>query len=197
MKKEVVLMTGKMRIFLILVIIVSMLIIETESACACSCAPPGPLDEDLTTAAAVFTGKVVGLDESIGGSGPISSADPMKVTFQVYTVWKGSVSQTTTVTTARSGSSCGYTFEKGGEYIVYAHGPENNLSVSLCSRTQPLATAEDDLAVLGVGAAPLADSFEWTASFSYVQIAVLFGSGIGMILLLVAVATMIKRYSSS
>ncbi len=190
-------MTGKMRIFLILVIIVSMLTIETESAYACSCAPPGPLDEDLTTAAAVFTGKVVGLAESTGGFGPISSADPIKVTFQVYTVWKGSVSQTTTITTARSGASCGYTFEKGGEYIVYAHGPENNLSVSLCSRTQPLATAEDDLAVLGVGAAPLADSFEWTASFSYIQIAVFIGSGIGMILLLVSVAAMIKRYSRS
>ena len=190
-------MTGKMRIFLLLVIIVSMLTIETESACACSCAPP-PLDEELTTAAAVFTGKVVGLAESIGGSGPISSADPMKVTFQVYTVWKGSVSQTTTtITTARSGSSCGYTFEKGGEYIVYADGPKNNLSVSLCSRTQPLATAGDDLAVLGVGAAPLADSFEWTASFSYVQIEVLLGTGIGMILLVVAVAAMIKRYSRS
>ena len=80
---------------------------------------------------------------------------------------------------------------------MYAHGPENNLSVSLCSRTQPLATAEDDLAVLGVGAAPLADSFEWTASLSYVQIAVLLGTGIGMILLVVAVAAMIKRYSRS
>ncbi len=185
-------MTGKMRIFLLLVIIVSMLTIETESAYACSCAPPGPLEEELTNATVVFTGKVVDLAESIGGFGPISSADPMKVTF-----WKGSVSQTTTITTARSGSSCGYTFEKGGEYIVYAHGPENNLSVSLCSRTQPLATAEDDLAVLGVGAEPLADNFEWTTSFSYVQIAVLLGIGIGMFLLVVAVAAMIKRYSRS
>jgi len=188
-------MTGKMRFFLVLVIIISMLTIETESAYACSCAPPGPLNEELTTAAAVFTGKVVGTVEPIDGFGPISSADPIKVTFQVYKVWKGSVSQTTNITTARSGSSCGYTFEKGIEYIVYAHGSENNLSVSLCSRTQPLASAEDDLALLGVGAAPLADSFEMTGSFSYLQIAVLFGTGIGMILLVVAVAAMIKRYA--
>ena len=190
-------MTGKMRIFLLLVIIVSMLTIETESAYACSCAPPGPIDEELTNAAAVFSGKVVNLAKPIGGFGPISSADPIKVTFQVYKVWKGSVSQTTSITTARSGASCGYTFEKGGEYIVYAHGPENNLSVSLCSRTQPLDTAEDDLVVLGVGAAPLADSFEWPASFSYVQIAILLSVGIGMILLVVVGVTMIKRYSRS
>jgi len=190
-------MTGKMRIFLLLVIIVSMLTIETETAYACSCALPGPPDEELSNAAAVFTGKVVSLAEPFGGFGPISSADPTKVTFQVYTVWKGSVSQTTSITTARSGASCGYTFEKGSEYIVYAHGPDNNLSVSLCSRTQPLDSAEDDLEVLGVGAAPLTDSFEWPESFSYVQIAVLLGTGIGIIILVVVVAAMIKRYSRS
>ena len=188
-------MTGKMRIYLLFVIIVSMLVIGTESAYACSCALPGPLDEELINASAVFTGKVVKLAEPIGGIGPISSADPIKVTFQVYTVWKGSVSQMTTITTARSGASCGYTFEKGGEYIVYADGSENSLSVSLCSRTQPFDTAEDDLAILGIGDAPLADSLEWTASFSYVQIAILLGIGIGMILIVVAVSAMIKRYS--
>ena len=58
-------MNGKMRIFLLLVIIVSMLTIETESAFACSCAPPGPIDEELTNAAAVFTGKVVGLADQL------------------------------------------------------------------------------------------------------------------------------------
>lgn len=190
-------MAGKMRIFLLLVIIVSMLAIETESACACSCAPPGSPDEELTRATAVFTGKVVGLAKPLDGFGPISSADPIKVTFQVYTVWKGSISQTTTITTSRSGASCGYTFEKGSEYIVYAHGPENDLAVSLCSRTRPLAVADDDLAVLGVGSAPLAGSSVWPASFSYVQIAILLGTGIGMILLVVAVAVMIKHYSRS
>ena len=190
-------MTGNMRIFLLLVIIVSMLTFDIEPASACSCAPPGSSVEGLTIAAAVFTGKVVGFAEPISGFGPISSADPIKVTFQVYTVWKGSVSQTTNISTARSGSSCGYTFEKGGEYIVYAHGLENDLSVSLCSRTQPLANAEDDLAELGIGAAPLADSLEWTASFSYIRIAVLLCTGIGMILLVVAMAAIIKRYSRS
>ena len=190
-------MTGNMRIFLLLVIIVSMLTFDIEPASACSCAPPGSSVEGLTIAAAVFTGKVVGFAEPISGFGPISSADPIKVTFQVYTVWKGSVSQTTTINTARSGSSCGYTFEKGGEYIVYADGPENNLSVSLCSRTQPLTTAENDLAVLGGGAAPLADTFEGIASFSYLQIAVLLGIGFGMILIVVVLADMRKRYSRS
>ncbi len=190
-------MTRTMRILLLLFIIASMLTIETGSAYACSCAPPGPPDEELINAAAVFTGKVVGLAKPKGGLGPISSADPIKVTFQVDQVWKGSVSQTTTITTARSGASCGYTFEKGGEYIVYAHGQENNLSVSLCSRTQPLDTAEDDLALLGIGAVPLADSYELPESFSAIQIPVLLGTGIGIILIVVVVTALIKRFSRS
>ena len=190
-------MTGKIRIFLSLVIVIGILAIETKPAYACSCAPPGSPVEGLNNASAVFTGKVVALAEPSGGFGPISSADPVTVTFQVYTVWKGSVSQTTTITTARSGASCGYTFDKGGEYIVYAYGQENNLSVGLCSRTQPLDTAENDLEVLGAGAPPLADSFEWSESFSTIQIAVIFGSGIGIIILVVAVGAMIKRYSRS
>jgi len=190
-------MTRTMRILLLLVIITSMLTIETGPAYACSCAPPGPPDEELSNAAAVFTGKVISLAKPKGGFGPVSSADPIEVTFQVDKVWKGSVSQTTTITTARSGASCGYTFEKGSEYIVYAHGQENNLSVSLCSRTQPLDTADDDLAQLGVGAAPLADVYEWTESFSPIQIPVLLGTGIGLILIAVVVTAIIKRYSRS
>ncbi len=190
-------MTGKMRILLSLVLTISMLTIETGPAYACSCVIPGPPDEELANSSAVFSGKVVNLAEPFSGFGPVSSADPIKVTFQVDKVWKGSVSQTTTISTARSSASCGYTFEKGGEYIVYAYGTENDLSVSLCSRTQPLDTAQDDLAVLGVGTEPLADIFEGIGNYTDIQMPVLIGIGIAMILLLVAGAAMIKRYSRS
>ncbi len=188
-------MIGKMRFFLGLVIIVSMLAIETEPAYACSCVPPRPPHEELARATAVFTGKVVGLSKPFSVFG--SSADPIKVTFQVYTVWKGPVNQTITITTSRSGASCGYTFEKGGEYLVYADGTENSLAVSLCSRTQHLVAAENDLVVLGGGSTPDARSFEWPTNLSYFQIAVLIGAGTGMILLVAAVAVITKRYFRS
>jgi hypothetical protein len=189
-------MTGKMRILILIVIIVSMLALETDTAYACSCVLPGPPDEELANATAVFTGKVVSLSKPVD-FGPISSADPIKVTFQVYEVWKGSVSLTTTITTSRSSASCGYPFQKGGEYIVYAYGSENNLSVSLCSRTQPLDAAKIDLEVLGIGAAPLADNYVWPVNLPYVRIPVLLSTAIGIILLVVVVAALIKRYSRS
>jgi hypothetical protein len=190
-------MTGKMRIFLLFAIVVSMLAIETESAYACSCVAPGPPDEELANSVAVFTGKVVAVAKPLSNFGPVSSADPIKVTFQVYNVWKGSVSQTTTITTSRSSASCGYTFEKGREYFVYAHGSENDLFVSLCSRTQPLDSAEEDLVILGAGALPIADSTVWSESFLDGQTAILLGAGIGIILIVVILATVIKRFSRS
>jgi len=188
-------MISNKRFFLILVIVASMLAFETKPAFACSCAPPGPPHEELARATAVFTGKVVGLSKLFNVFG--SSADPIKVTFQIYTVWKGPVHQTIPITTSRSGASCGYTFEMGGEYIVYANGTEDSLVVSLCSRTQPLATAEDDLAELGVGITSLSGISDWPASLSYFQIAVLIGAGTGMIMLLVAVVVITKRYFHS
>lgn len=80
-----------------------------------------------------------------------SSADPVQVTFRVYTVWKGPRSDTLTITTARSSVSCGYEFEIGHEYLVYTHGERDDLKASLCSRTKPLAIAGGDLAALGKG----------------------------------------------
>jgi hypothetical protein len=55
---------------------------------------------------------------------------------------------TVSVTTAGSGPACGYTFKIGGQYLVYAYRPKDGsgLSVSLCSRTRPLANAAEDLA---------------------------------------------------
>ena len=55
----------------------------------------------------------------------ISSADPVKVTFEVSKIWKGPDYKTLVVTTARDGASCGYPFKQDEEYIVYAYGEED------------------------------------------------------------------------
>ena len=187
-------MNGKIRMLIFVVIIISTLVLETEPAYACSCVLPGPPDEELTNAAAVFSGRVIDIVKPIN-FGSISSADPIKVTFQVQEVWKGSVSLTTTITTARSGASCGYIFKKGSEYIVYADGSENNLSVSMCSRTQPLDAAELDLQVLGAGAAPTANKLQGEF-FTDAQGPILVAAGIGMILLVLVVAVIITNKTS-
>ena len=142
------------RFILVLVILASFSLGNLDRAFACSCVAPWPPTEALAGATAVFVGKVSNLDVSTGLL--TSTADPVEVTFQVSKVWKGPVHSTLLATTARSGASCGYGFERGQEYLVYARGTETELEVSLCSRTQPLSAADEDLAVLGQGNIPTA-----------------------------------------
>lgn len=124
-------------------------VLKTPVIFACSCVQ---LDSPLTSlneSTAVFAGQVTDIDISDGIT--FSSADPMKATFNVAQSWKGLVEKNTTVSTARSSASCGFDFETGREYLVYAYGNDNDLQVSLCSRTNLLARAGDDLSALGQG----------------------------------------------
>ena len=148
---------------LIVLATVLWLFVQPERAYACTCAPPGSPSEALTYSDAVFRGKVVSIREVERDDGIWSSTDPTTVEFNVTNVWKGSVSQTLFLTTPRSEVSCGFTFIEGGEYVVYAF---EDSTVGLCSRTRPLWTAAEDLAVLGPGQAPAPDTIAPTPDVS-------------------------------
>lgn len=132
-------------------ILITLFALIPQRAYACSCVPPAPPAEAFANAEAVFAGKVIhwSVPNSTG-----SSADPIHVTFNVSTVWKGPASRILAVQTASSGASCGYGFVLPEEYLVYAYGAGDDLEVSLCSRTRPLADAAEDLAELGAGEVP-------------------------------------------
>lgn len=134
---------------------------DCASACSCATLPSTP-QETLSSSEAVFSGEVVAFDKPppftttiegttmtvIGGGGPKAT-----VTLRVSEVWKGPRQQTIEITTeADSGVGCGYPFEEGREYLVYAAGKD--LSVHLCSETKPLPGAAADLEALGNGEAP-------------------------------------------
>lgn len=123
-------------------------------ALACSCAPPGAPDAEMEKSAAVFSGRVTAVEAPGPVGGVISSADRVKYTFQVSKVWKGPVAPMINVSSARDSASCGYEFQIGEEYLVYATEAQGALTSSLCSRTQPLVRAEEDLQVLGAGQIP-------------------------------------------
>jgi len=181
------------RFILVLVILASFSLGNLDRAFACSCVAPWPPTEALAGATAVFVGKVSNLDVSTGLL--TSSADPVEVTFQVSKVWKGPVHSTLLATTARSGASCGYGFERGQEYLVYARGTETELEVSLCSRTQPLSAADEDLAVLGQGNIPTAEAPDLsTQTLSYPPWVIAFGV-IGVGLVMAAFVLIRKRFS--
>ncbi|MFE1625191.1 hypothetical protein ACFLFF_00430 [Brevibacillus reuszeri] len=124
---------------------------------ACSCAAPAPVKEALAQADAVFAGKVTEIVKPRPNVlGVISSADPVDVTFDVSQIWKGIETKRVTIVTALSSASCGFAFDMGKEYIVYSYKNQDNfLETNICTRTQELTAASEDLASLGTGITPI------------------------------------------
>ena len=86
---------------------------------------------------AVFDGTVTRIDAA--GGGPAAN---LAVSFTVHTQWKGLPAGSAVVTTSAYSASCGYGFGLGLRYLVYATGPNDALSTSLCSRTRPYDAEE-------------------------------------------------------
>lgn len=110
-----------------------------EEAAACDCVPPKDPIQAADASSAVFVGKVVMLDQG---------KDNWIATLQVKQRWKGDLDQELTVYTALSEASCGFKFEKGKDYLVYAVKKDGLLQVSFCSRTKLLSEAKEDLDAL-------------------------------------------------
>ena len=123
--------------------------VNVKPAYGCSCLRPGPPLTALDQATAVFAGEVSAINQTARG---------FEVSFSVAEVWKGELPQNLVITTGPHSAACGYSFEVGQDYLVYAHGRDNNrLGAGLCSRTALLSNAADDLVELGDGALPAFD----------------------------------------
>ncbi|MDF2679104.1 MAG: hypothetical protein K0R47_294 [Brevibacillus sp.] len=130
-----------------------------SSVYACSCVSPGPVKEALAQAESVFAGKVTKIIEpKPNAQGIISSADPVDVTFDVSISWKGVNTKHVTIKTPLDSASCGFSFDVGKEYLVYSYtNGDNDLETNICTRTQELTVASEDLASLGTGMTPIQD----------------------------------------
>jgi hypothetical protein len=85
------------------------------------------------------------------------------VLFEVDRVWKGVEERQVLVTTGSDQGACGYPFEEGQKYLVYAYDETRiGLNAGLCGRTQPYARAGNDLAAIGPPSdPPLRPSSVW------------------------------------
>lgn len=115
-------------------------LLSAESALACTCAPPPGPQESLAASDAVFTGTVVSVTPGEGTN---------RVVFRVEGAWKGAKCGEVTVSTALDEAACGYGFQVGTSYLVYATKHQGKLSTNICSRTRPTASASEDLQALG------------------------------------------------
>ncbi len=112
---------------------------------ACSCMAQG-FEEARSGAAAIFEGRVDAI-EPIGGQ--------LRVRFHVTQAWRGVEHESVELLTASNSAACGYTFEIGQHYLVYAGQDDASLTVSLCSRTARMDDASEDRQLLGSGVIPV------------------------------------------
>jgi hypothetical protein len=74
--------------------------------------------------------------------------DMLDVNLAVEESFKGVTTKEMLITTARSEAACGFPFEKGQKYLVYASEYQGKLYTSICQRTMPIRYAEKDLKYL-------------------------------------------------
>ena len=100
---------------------------------ACDCIKPANdniqelVEADYKNSEAVFSGEVIEISNSPG-------SNIVEVKFKVEKSWKN-VLQREVVLVADRGKDCGYKFEFGKTYLVYAQGKANNLETNICTRT--------------------------------------------------------------
>jgi hypothetical protein len=149
-------MVGAVRVIRFAVIVA--LIVSGPIAAACSCATPPTVTDAVESADLVFVGTVERIDKrwlglawmyvrALFGKEPDVKDYGFEVTFRTTTIWKGRGKRTVSLFTGRGGGDCGYRFEEGKTYLVYAYC-RGNCYTGICTRTGERNDAATDLAVL-------------------------------------------------
>lgn len=137
-----------MRVQLIFVCFIFLLAIGgTAEACSCMGVGPACTEASDESNSAIFVGEV--LLRGFPSFGLIhDDAGDHNVYFTVLESFKGTSSRWVSVRTNIADSACGFPFERGKRYLVYASKHAGALRTSICHRTMPLARADADLAYL-------------------------------------------------
>lgn len=121
---------------------------------ACSCAERPSVQEEFERSKAVFSGKVVDIEERRSLKGYTVKS----VLFDVTNTWKGVEQSQIIITTGQGHGDCGYDFTKGKEYVVYAYESTmygaKSLVTTMCDLTGLVSSAQKDVEVLGEGQPP-------------------------------------------
>ena len=153
-------------------VLIASLVAPLAPVWACSCVPGSePPCQAAWNYTAVFTGTVIDIAEpaplpqpQTAGPKPIrpfiyydsKSRPPLSsrkrvVRIQIAEVLNGvdPGQKEIEIVTGMGGGDCGYAFQAGVDYIIYAYkNSEGRLETGICSRTRPLTQAAEDLAYL-------------------------------------------------
>ena len=137
-----------------LVLLLLIFLISTTNAIGCTCISKketlkNKVTKEFVKSDIIFTGNVVAITDLNKHPTKSSSGDPIQYTFEIIEHLKGvDTKREIQVISARFGSSCGYEFQIGKTYMVYAiksdhysksTGNEHDYSTSICSRNNYVA----------------------------------------------------------
>src|SRR6185436_11152744 len=110
-----------------------------ERVSACSCYTPEPVCEAFGDAKAIFVGEVAeGKAAETFMERLKNNSQTQSFVFSVSQNFLGAEEgKNITVHTGFGFGDCGYYFEKGKKYLVYAYEREGNLYTTICTRTRP------------------------------------------------------------
>lgn len=123
-----------------------LLVLGISPVLGCDFPAPPPPAQAAEEADAVFVGTVTGVERA--------GDNDVVATFEVERVWRGPPTATNRVATPENPGMCGYAFEVGQAYLVYANQQDGELQTSIATRTIALDRAEQDLRALGEGEPP-------------------------------------------
>jgi hypothetical protein len=122
---------------------------------ACQCEPSGPSCQNAFQVDAVFAATARSIAPLPEDGPPLRPGElriprAVRVVFEDVVGFRGVSTPAVSVVTAGSGPACGYEFNVGERYLVYARQAKDGsgLVTGICSRTRPIAQAEDDLRFL-------------------------------------------------
>jgi len=124
----------------------ALFVLNKSEILACTCVP---LPEDITieqqvkeayqTSSSVFIGEVIEVTQKPDDEFYVT------VRFKVDKIWNDKKFQKEiTLSTGKDDGLCGYSFERGEKYLVYASGESNKLSTNICTRTAPAESNKDE-----------------------------------------------------
>lgn len=128
----------------VLLIVFSLFI---QQAWACTCVPSPSVEESFKSADAVFTGTVMKIEQELDttiddhGDTILVFGWVKTVTIKLDTDYKNTNTKAgniITIQTASNSAACGYYFQKGKRYMVYANTNKEDgiLSTNICTRTK-------------------------------------------------------------
>lgn len=122
------------------ILLAAFALLGARAGFGCSCAGPNPVCSVYWKTDTVFLGHVTRIEQGAG---------EYLVHFDVTKLYRGTRSEPMVIHTPDQGPMCGFAFERGRDYLVYASaGANGELATSRCSRTHEVISREDDADLL-------------------------------------------------